>query len=95
MLLDLDSSWLMMAVAAVAILAFIFSLGMDAIMKNEGFGPLGNTVIITVSFFLTILSVNAYGIRFPDLTSAALTGLGGAFGILMLMALIKAGLERM
>lgn len=94
MLLGLESSWLMMVVATVAIVAYIFSLGMDALMKSDGFGPIGNAVVIGTGFFLAILSANAYGIRFDGLIPATLTGLAGAFAVFMTMALVKAGLER-
>lgn len=94
MLLKLDPSWLMMAVAAVAVLFYIFALGMDAIMKSDGFGPIGNAIVMTAGFFLAILTANAYGIWFADATAATLAGLCGAFAALMILALIKAGLHR-
>ncbi len=94
MLWNLDTSWLMMAVALVAIIAFMFGSALDALMSDDGFGPVGNMVIITVGFFLGILAANYQGIELDDLTLAAVVGLTGSFASLASLALLKAGLER-
>ena len=43
MIWNLDSGWLMMTVATVGVLAFFFGSALDAIMREDGFGPTGNT----------------------------------------------------
>lgn len=95
MLMKIDASWLMMAVAVVAILSYIFSMALDALMKGEGFGPIGNAILITGGFFLTIYIGNVRGIRFDTVSDATLVGLGGAFALLLVFTLIKAALNRM
>jgi hypothetical protein len=95
MLLNLDPTWLMMAATVVAIVSFIFGMALDGLMGGEGFGPIGNTVVVTVGFFLGILAANAYGIHFYDVKMAVAAGLCGAFASLGLLAAIKAGLARM
>jgi hypothetical protein len=94
MLWNLDPAWLMMAVAFVAIISVFFGALMDAIMRDDGFGPVGNMVLITASFFVSILLANYSGIAMVNLTFAAATGLSGAFVTLAVLALIKAGLAR-
>lgn len=95
MLWNLDFSWLMMAVAIVAMLSYMFGLALDGVMGSDGFGPLGNTVIVTAGFFLGIFAANSYGITLRDLTLAIGAGLGGAFLSLGLLAGCKAGLNRL
>ena len=51
MLMKLDTSWLIFALVAVTMIAYILSLGLDAAMKDDGFGAVGNAVIITAAFF--------------------------------------------
>lgn len=95
MLMNLDATWLLMAVSAVAILSFIFGMALDGLMGGEGFGPIGNTVVVTVGFFLGIFAANAYGIHFYNVRMAVAVGLCGAFVSLALLAAIKAGLARL
>lgn len=95
MLMKLDLSWLMMAIATVAMLSYMLSLGLDALMKGDGFGPLGNAILIGGGFFLTILLGNTYGVRFRTLPEATLIGLGGAFSAFIVLTFIKAVLNRM
>ncbi|PSJ59453.1 hypothetical protein [Pseudaminobacter soli (ex Li et al. 2025)] len=95
MLWKLDPAWLMMAVAVVAVIAFFFGSALNAIMRDDGFGPFGNMVIFTAGFFVAILAVNSYGIAFGSLTLATATGLGGAFILIATLALVKAGLSRL
>ena len=94
MLWNLQSDSLMMVIVMVAMPAFLFGLILDAVMKSDGFGALGNMVVLTTGFFLGILSFNHYGFRFDDVTFATATGLFGAFTAIFALALIKASLLR-
>jgi hypothetical protein len=85
----------MMAVACVAVMALFFGTIMDAIMADDGFGPVGNMLLITVGFFASILVANLNGIAMGNLTFAMATGLSGAFLTLVALALIKACLARL
>jgi hypothetical protein len=95
MLWNLDFNWLLMAIAVVAMLSFVFGLALDGLMGSDGFGALGNAVIVTSGFFLGILAANSYGIPLRDLTLAAVAGLSGAFLCLSLLAGCKAALTRL
>lgn len=95
MLWNLDPSWLLTAFAVVAMLSYLFGLALDGVMGAEGFGPLGNMVIITAGFFLGIFSANSYGIFLENLTVATGAGLTGAFVSLGVLAVCKATLNRL
>lgn len=94
MLMKLDPAWLIFAVVTVSMFAYMFSLGLDAILNEDGFGPFGNAGIITAGFFGTIYLANGQGIRFSSLLEAALTGLGGAFAAMLVLTFLKALLGR-
>lgn len=94
MLWNLDSGWLMMAVAFVAVMAFFFGAALDAIMKEDGFGPTGNMLLFTAGFFGAVIVANSYGISLRDLKLAVAWGLGGAFVFISLLALLKAAAAR-
>lgn len=95
MLWNLDPAWLMMAVAIVLVASLIFGSVLDAIVHEDGFGPIGNMIVFAGGFFAAILSVNAYGIGLRDLTLAVVTGIGGAFICFFLLTLLKAGVARL
>ncbi|MCX8567817.1 MULTISPECIES: hypothetical protein [Hyphomicrobiales] len=94
MLWNLDPGWLMMAVAFVAVMAFFFGAALDAIMKEDGFGPTGNMLLFTAGFFGAVIVANSYGISLRDLKLAVAWGLGGAFVFISLLALLKAAAAR-
>ncbi|WP_048645119.1 hypothetical protein [Nitratireductor soli] len=94
MLMKLDTSWLLFAVAAVTMLSYLLSMALDAVMREDGFGAMGNAGIITIAFFATVYMANDYGIRFTSLMEGALAGLSGAFTALLVMTFVKAILRR-
>lgn len=94
MLSSLDTSSLVFAITIVAIFSLMLGMALDGVMQDDGFGPFGNMIVITVGFFLGIFAANRWGIRFTELEVAVATGLGGAFVALLGLSLAKAGLER-
>jgi uncharacterized membrane protein YeaQ/YmgE (transglycosylase-associated protein family) len=94
MIWNLDSGWLAMAVASVAVMAFFFGSALNAIMRDDGFGPTGNMILFTIGFFAAVIVANTYGISLRDLKLAVAWGLSGAFILVSVLALLKAGLER-
>ncbi|WP_367717766.1 hypothetical protein AB2N04_06490 [Nitratireductor sp. GISD-1A_MAKvit] len=95
MLMKLDPSWLMFVTVAVTMASYLLSLGLHAVMGEDGFGPMLSTFITTSAFFGTIYLANEQGIRFEDLMSAALAGISGAFTVLLVFVLIKAVFKRL
>ena len=94
MLWNLDVSMLAFAIVTVALFSFALGMMLDGVMGEDGFGPVGNMVVITAGFFLGVFAVNSYGLNLRDLTFATATGLGGAFVSLLSLALLKAALRR-
>jgi len=95
MLLHLDATWLLFAVATVAVFGFFFGTALDAIMKEDGFGSTGNTLLFTLGFFVAVMAANAHGVTFSDIRLAVAWGMSGAFILISVMALIKAGLAKL
>jgi hypothetical protein len=95
MIWNLDFIWLAILVGCVSILGFILALALDAIMQRDGFGPIGNTFVVTGGFFLTIFGFNFFGYRMNDIQYATMAGLGGAFVSVAVLAVAKALLNRL
>ena len=95
MLLDLDPLWLVLAVTAVAVVSMIFGSALDALMGDDGFGPIGNMLVLTSGFFIAVAGANRLGYGFDELAAACGVGLAGAFAALTGLALLKAGLARL
>lgn len=95
MLAKVDTTWLIIAVAVVAMFSYIFSIGLNALVRDGGFGTVGSAAIITIGFFGTIYAANLYGTRFPTLLEATLAGVAGAFVLYLGLVLLKLALNRM
>ncbi len=95
MIWHLGAGWLLMAVASVGVMAFFFGSALDAVMMDDGFGPVGNMVLFTLGFFGAVYMANIYGIPLHDMKRASATGLGGAFSLIAVLAIFKAGIARL
>ncbi|WEX10110.1 hypothetical protein [Chelativorans sp. AA-79] len=94
MLTRLDPIWLVFAVAAVSMLAYLFSVALQGVLRDAGFGVVANAAVITAGFFAAIHLGNSREMRF-DLAGGALTGVAGAFVLLLAVVLLKAALKRL
>ncbi|WP_292229231.1 hypothetical protein [Mesorhizobium sp.] len=95
MFLHLDTTWLLFAFLIIAGFGFFFGTALDAIMKESGFGPTGNTLLFIFGFFAAMVIAHKHGISLSDLRLAVACGLGGAFAFISVLALIKAGMARL
>ncbi|CDX34094.1 conserved membrane hypothetical protein [Mesorhizobium sp. ORS 3359] len=95
MFLHLDTTWLLFAFLIIAGFGFFFGTALDAIMKESGFGPTGNTLLFIFGFFAAIVIAHKHGTSLSDLRLAVACGLGGAFVFISALALIKAGMARL
>lgn len=94
MLWNLDTGWLLMAIAAVCVIGFFVGSALESIMGEDGFGPTGNMVVFVAGFFTAIFALNSYGISLRDVTLATSSGLAGAFVSICTLALLKAAVTR-
>ncbi|WP_244620064.1 hypothetical protein [Mesorhizobium sp. NFR06] len=85
----------MFAFAIIAAFGFFFGTALDAILREGGFGPTGNTLLFIIGFVVAVVVANKHGISLSDLKLAVAWGLGGAFAFISVLALIKAGLARL
>jgi hypothetical protein len=90
MIWNLDSMWLMMAIATVVVLSYFFGTALNALMHDDGFGANGNAVIVASGFFLTIFGANYQGYDLHDMHQAIIVGLAGAFVVLASLTLVRA-----
>ncbi len=90
----LDTTWLLFAFAIIAGFGFFFGTALDAVMKESGFGPTGNTLLFIFGFFVAVVVASKHGVSLGDLKMAVAWGLGGAFAFISVLALIKAGMAR-
>ena len=95
MLVNLDFGWLLMALGVVSVIGFMFGNALDAIMRDDGFGPFGNMFLFIAGFFGAILVANHFGINLAELKRAVTWGMGGAFVLVAMLALFKAAVARL
>ncbi|MCU0832743.1 MAG: hypothetical protein MUC58_14790 [Rhizobiaceae bacterium] len=94
MLGKLPFIWLVLAISAVAIASYMMSLVIDGIFGKDGFGTIGNMVVFTVGFFGALIVAEMLGFRLRGLQMATFTGLGGAIGLFLTLALGKMVLDK-
>lgn len=95
MIWNLDPAWLLMVIASVTVMAFFLGSALDSIMRHDGFGPFGNMLLFAGGFLGSVYIANLYGVSLRNLTMACAYGLGGAFALVGVSALVKACLARM
>ena len=83
-----------MAVIVVSMLSYLFGYALDRIMENDGFGPVGNMLILVICFFGGIYLANMYGYRFRSIPYAVAAGGTAGFICLAFLALLKGLLYR-
>ncbi|KQZ33470.1 hypothetical protein ASD50_00880 [Mesorhizobium sp. Root552] len=91
---DMDMGGLAIGLTVVAAIAFLSGTVLDAVVKENGFGPTGNALLVTAGFVTAVYLANRQGLIFADLKLATAYGLGGGFALFAALALIKAGLAR-
>ncbi|MHB2267849.1 hypothetical protein [Aliihoeflea sp. PC F10.4] len=90
MLMNLSFIWMALAVASVVILSFALGLLLDAVVGEDGFGAVGNAIVLTAGFFLTIAVFNHFGQIFHDLRLGIVYGTAGACAAIIALAGLKA-----
>ncbi len=95
MIWNLDISLLLGAVTIVTIVAFFLGYMLDGVMGSDGFGAVGNTVIITAGFFIGVLTYNNYGFAIADIREGTVVGLVGSFIALAGLGVGKGALNRL
>ncbi len=95
MYLVLDTTTQIYLFFAVAILSFFIANTMDGVLGEDGFGVLGNQMIVMAGFYLGVLLARRYHVPVHDFAHMAVAGLVGAFVSLLILSISKAILARM
>lgn len=95
MLSHIDTTTLMVALIALIAVALVFGTVLNAIVGENGFGPVGNAVLFATGFAAATYVAEWYGITLADFRLMAAWGIGGAFLLFSILALAKAGLARL
>ncbi|WP_157018804.1 hypothetical protein [Mesorhizobium xinjiangense] len=94
MIANLGVFWLIMAMGTVAILSFILSLALDAIIGQDGVGGVGGMILMTGGFFGGLYGLNHFGMRFRDIQDGAVAGMACALAAFAVILLGKAVVRR-
>ena len=78
----------------VSVLSVFLGSALNALMREDGFGSLGNAIIISGGFFLTLIAANHQGYVLPGMHVAVIFGLAGAFFLLMSLTFARALIKR-
>jgi hypothetical protein len=95
MLSHIDTTTLAIALIGLMAVALVFGTVLNAIVRENGFGPVGNAVLFAIGFVGAAYVAGRYGVSARDLRMIASWGLGGAFALFSVLALIKAGMARL
>lgn len=83
------------AFCAIAVVAIVFGSILNSILGPDGFGPVGNAVILMAGFYIAVLAAKSQGLPMRDTTFAMATGMAGGFVCFVVLALLKGGIARL
>ena len=89
MLGKLSFYWLSFAVITVGVLSYFIALTIDGIFGKDGFGTIGNMVVLTVGFFGGIMVWERAGYYLTNFQISTFVGIGGALLTFIILALLK------
>jgi hypothetical protein len=95
MFLVLDTTTQIYLFFAIAILSFFIANSMDGVLGPDGFGIIGNQLIVIAGFYLGLIVAKYYRFPLSDLANMAVAGLSGAFVALLVLSVSKAILARL
>lgn len=95
MFLPVDASTQFYLFFMVAVLAFFLASAMDGVLGGDGFGIIGNQVIIMSGFYLGWFVARLYGFPITSFVNIVIVGLIGAFAALVALSVLKAILARL
>jgi hypothetical protein len=95
MLSHIDTTTLAFALTALMAVALVFGTVLNAIVRENGFGPAGNALLFAAGFVGATYVAETCGVSLRDFRLIAAWGIGGAFVLFSALALVKAGLARL
>lgn len=94
MFLQLDMSTQLFLFTTIALASFFLATAMDGVLGVDGFGVIGNQIILVIGFYLGVSLGHYYGYNIRDFKIGVIAGLIGSFVIMFLLSIIKALLNR-
>ena len=94
MLGKLSFYWLSFAVITVGVLSYFIALTIDGIFGKDGFGTIGNMVVLTAGFFGGIMAWERAGYYLSNFQISTFVGVAGALLTFMTLALLKLILDK-
>jgi hypothetical protein len=94
MLGKLPFFWLIMSISTVAVVSYFISLMIDGVFGKDGFGTIGNMVVLTAGFFGGLVVAEKVRFAVHGLQQATFVGLGGALTTFLVLALLRLILDK-
>lgn len=88
-LMKLSGYWLSFAVITVGVISYFVALTIDGVFGKDGFGTLGNMVVLTLGFFGGLIIYERAGFYLSNFQVSTFVGLGGALITFMTLAFVK------
>jgi hypothetical protein len=95
MLMKLSGYWLAFAVITVAVISYFVALTIDGVFGKDGFGTIGNMVVLTIGFFGGMVMFESAGYRLAGFQVSTYVGVGGALLTFTLLAFLKLILDKL
>jgi hypothetical protein len=93
-LMKLSGYWLSFAVITVGVISYFVSLTIDGVFGKDGFGTIGNMVVLTVGFFGGLIAYERAGYYLSSFQVSTYVGVGGALLTFMTLAFLKLILDK-
>ncbi len=94
MFLQLDISTQLFLFTTIALAGFFLAYAMNSVLGVDGFGLIGNQIILILGFYLGVSLGHHYGYNIKDFKIGVIAGLIGSFVVMLLLSIIKAFLNR-
>ena len=92
---DMDTNTLMVLGLALAACGFFGGLAMNGVLEGDGFGVVGNMVVLIAGALIGIYLGSSVRIPLEGMTADAVRAVSGAFICLTVLALLKNLLSRL
>jgi hypothetical protein len=92
--MKLSGYWLTFAVVTVGVCSYFVALTIDGVFGKDGFGTIGNMVVLTIGFFGGIVAYERAGYYLTNFQLSCFVGVAGALLTFTVLALSKMTLDR-
>jgi hypothetical protein len=90
----LSAYWLSFAVITVGVISYFVALTIDGVFGKDGFGTIGNMVVLTTGFFGGMIVYEKAGYYLSSFQVSTFVGVGGALFTFMTLAFLKLILDK-